>query len=239
MRPVLSFFPAANDHPAFARQSIVVYLEHLVGFQPGWLPETPMTSRRNQPRRFSYLRAVLFAVMLLLPGAVVAQSQPRPGSTPTPPPEPPSSNPTKQDSSTDFGSPENEMRARQMLKAEKKQYDENLARAREVAEIATHLVETYKAKKIFTSDESKKLERLERLTKRIRSEAGGSETDPDVKDMPDAMEAVVKRVAELADGLRKLVEDTPRHVISASVIDQTNKILGLIQHVRDTAASKR
>lgn len=191
-----------------------------------------MTSRHNQARRFCYLRAVLFAVTLLLLGAVGAQSQPRPGSTPNPSPEPPSS-PTKSDSSTDFGSPESEMHARQILKAEKKQYDDNVARAREVAQIATQLVETYQAKKIFTSDESKKLERLERLTKRIRNEAGGSDTDPDVKDLPDAMEAVVKRVAELADGLHKMVENTPRHVISASVIDQANKILGLIQHVRD------
>jgi hypothetical protein len=43
---------------------------------------------------------------------------------------------------------------------------------------------------------------------------------------------VVKRVGELADEMRKLVENTPRHVISASVIDQANKLLGLIQHVR-------
>ena len=125
------------------------------------------------------------------------------------------------------------MHARQILKAEKKQYDENVARAREAAQLATHLVETYEAKKAFSSDDGKKLERLERLTKRIRNEAGGSDTDPDVKDIPAVMEAAVKRVAELADDLRKLVENTPRHVISASVIDQANKLLGLIQHVRD------
>jgi hypothetical protein len=46
------------------------------------------------------------------------------------------------------------------------------------------------------------------------------------------MSAAVKRVAELADELRTLVEKTPRHVISASVIDQANKLLGLIQHVK-------
>jgi hypothetical protein len=125
------------------------------------------------------------------------------------------------------------MRARLALKAEKKQYDENVARAREAAQLATQLVETYEAKKVFSSDDGKKLERLEKLTKRIRNEAGGSDTDPDVRDIPTVMEAAVKRVAELANDLRKLVEDTPRHVISASVIDQANKLLGLIQHVRD------
>jgi hypothetical protein len=126
------------------------------------------------------------------------------------------------------------MRARLALKAEKKQYDENVARAREAAQLATQLVETYEAKKVFSSADGKKLERLEKLTKRIRNEAGGSDTEPDVKDIPTVLQAAVKRVAELANDLRKLVEDTPRHVISASVIDQANKLLGLIQHVRDS-----
>jgi hypothetical protein len=193
-----------------------------------------MASRSNQAHPCSHLRALLLAVTLLLLGSAAAQSQTRPGTAPTPP-EPPSSNPAKPDSpSPDFGSPESEMRARLALKAEKKQYDENVARAREAAQLATQLVETYEAKKVFSSDDGKKLERLEKLTKRIRNEAGGSDTDPDVKDIPTVMEAAVKRVAELANDLRKLVENTPRHVISASVIDQANKLLGLIQHVRDS-----
>lgn len=192
-----------------------------------------MAPHSNQARQCSYLRALLFAVALFFfLGSAAAQSQPRPSSTP-PGPEPIPTNPTKPDSSPDFGSPESEMRARLILKAEKKQYDENVARAREAAQLATQLVETYEAKKAFGSDDGKKLERLEKLTKRIRNEAGGSDTEPEVKDIPAAMEAAVKRVAELTNDLRKLVEDTPRHVISASVIDQANKLLGLIQHVRD------
>jgi len=126
------------------------------------------------------------------------------------------------------------MRARLILKTEKKQYDENVARAREASQLATQLGEAYAAKRVFNSDDGKKLERLEKLTKRIRNEAGGSETDPDVKDIPTAMDAAVKQVAEVADDLRKLVEKTPRHVISASVIDQANKLLGLIEHVRES-----
>ena len=191
-----------------------------------------MAWRSNQSRPSSYLRAVVCALGLLLLGSGSAYSQIKPNPTPSPS-EPSSGNPDKPDSSLhDFGSPESEMRARNALKVEKKQYDENVARAREAAQLATQLVEAYEAKKVFGSDDGKKLERLEKLTKRIRNEAGGSETDADVKDIPTVMEAAVKRVAELADDLRKLVEKTPRHVISASVIDQANKLLGLIQHVR-------
>lgn len=126
------------------------------------------------------------------------------------------------------------MRSRLILKEEKKRYDEHLGRAREVSQLAAQLSETYKAKQAFDSEDAKKLERLEKLTKRIRNEAGGSETDPDVKNIPHDLAAAVKRVAEMAEDLRKLVEKTPRHVISAAVIDHANTLIGLIQYVRNS-----
>lgn len=190
-----------------------------------------MASRCHQAPCY-YLRAVMIAAAFLLFGSASAYGQLKPVPTP-PPPEPTSVDSAKKDSSSaDFGSPMNEMRAKLALKEEKKQYDENVARAREAADLATQLAGAYEAKQAFSSADNKKLERLEKLTKKIRNDAGGSETDPDIKEIPSAMDAAVKRVAELADELRKLVESTPRHVISASVIDEANKLLGVIQHVR-------
>jgi len=197
-----------------------------------------MASRCNPVTCFGYLRAALFAASLLLFVSTSTQSQTKPGTPSTSPP--PNTEPTstdrgkadKDDSFRDFGSPENEMRARQALRAEKKQYDENVARAREASYLASELVKAYEAKKAFDSEDGKKFERLEKLAKRIRNEAGGSDSEPDIKDIPAVMDAAVKQVAEMADDLRKLVEKTPRHVISAAVIDQANKLLGLLQHVR-------
>jgi flagellar biosynthesis/type III secretory pathway protein FliH len=189
-----------------------------------------MSLLSKHARPFRYLRVAFLALILAPLGSAAAQGE---SKTPTSPP-PDSPSPFKKDSSSpDFGSPESEMHARLILKAEKKEYDENVARAKEASQLATQLEETYEAKKVFGSDDGKKLERLEKLTKRIRNEAGGSDSEPDIKDIPAGMEAVVKRVKELAGDLSKLVESTPRHVISASVIDQANKLLGLIQHVRD------
>src|SRR5260370_24309489 len=145
-------------------------------------------------------------------------------------PDSPSSTSNKAGSSSiDFASPEKEMRANMLLKAEKKKYEENVARAREACGLASQLLKTYEANKTFNSEDGKKLDRLEKLTKRIRSEAGGSESEPEVKDTPSAMEGTVKRLAEFADELQKLVEKTPRHVGSAAVIDQATKLIGLMQ----------
>ncbi len=127
------------------------------------------------------------------------------------------------------------MRARLVLKAEKKQYDDNLARAKEAAEIATQLLESYQARKAFNTEDNKKLERMEKLTRRIRNEAGGTETVTDLKEIPAVVESAVKLLAEAADDLRKEVEKTPRHVVSAAVIDQANKLIGLAQFVRNQA----
>ena len=190
-----------------------------------------MSQRNRRVRIFSLAGAAVFGASLMLfqPSSIVGQT---PGSSPTPSP-PSLSNSDKSDSRPELGNAENEMRARLALKAAKKEYDENVARAREASELASQLEESYRAKKTLTSEDWKKADRLEKLTKRIRNEAGGSDSRDEVKDLPEILESAVKQVAEWADDLKKEVEKTPRHVVSAAVIDQANKLIGLIQHLRD------
>ena len=161
-----------------------------------------------------------------------AQSMPPPSSTSPPSQE---RETDKDDRSRDFGNPEAEMRAKLLIKADKKDYEENVARAREVSDLACQVMQSYEGGKTLTTEDSKKLVRLEKLTKRIRNEAGGSDSEAEVKDLPDNKDDAVKRIATFAEELKKLVEKTPRHVVSAAVIDQANKILGAVQFMRDRA----
>src|SRR5260370_14833955 len=173
---------------------------------------------------------LLFSAFLILLAPLRIHGQVRPSPTPPDLAKPLTND--KDDLGSDIGSHESEMRARLALKAEKKQYEENLDRAREAAQIASELRDAYQAKESFRAEDHKKLERMEKLTRRIRNEAGGSDS-ADKVEVPPLMKAAVKRVAEVADELRKEVEKTPRHVISAAVIDQPTKLLGLIKHLRD------
>jgi len=173
--------------------------------------------------------AVAFAAALLGSYPAYCQSRPAPSASA---PDEKRSKSDNDDLGSDIGSHEREMRAKLALRAEKKLYDENLARAKETSEIASQLLESYKAKKSFSADDNKKLERIEKLTRRIRNEAGGTDTDIEIEVSP-VIEAAMKSVADMAEDLRKEVEKTPRHVISTTVIDQANKLIGLIQHVRD------
>jgi len=174
---------------------------------------------------------IAFAAVLLVAGSAPLYGQTRPAPPPPPPPDDKVFR-DKDDLGSDIGSHESEMRAKLALSRDKKLYDENLARARDTAETASQLLESYRAKKSFSSEDQKKLERIEKLTRRIRNEAGGTETDIEIEASP-VMETAMKSVADMAEELRKEVEKTPRHVISTAVIDQANKLIGLIQHVRD------
>lgn len=159
------------------------------------------------------------------------------GSQGKPPPNPSDStiNPGKKDD-TRFGTPENEMRSKALIKEEKKRYEENLGRAREIAELASQLSVNYESNKSFNSDDNKRLERLEKLTKRIRNEAGGSnsDADADLKDICATMMDTLKHLAEMAEELHKMVDKTPRNVISAAVIDQANRVISITQHLRSS-----
>jgi len=130
------------------------------------------------------------------------------------------------------GSPEDEMMARQDIKALEKDYQDNVERAREAAQLSTEIRDAYVHNKAFGRTEQKKLERLEKLARKIRSEAGGSDGDVTIEDVPSQMEPALARLTEVSDKVREGVEKTPRQVVSASVIEQANELLEIIRYVR-------
>lgn len=136
------------------------------------------------------------------------------------------------DPESPLGSPEVEMRARLEAQRAEKLRKENLDRAREVALLGVELRDIYSRNRSFDRNGIKKLERLEKLTRRIRSEAGGSDDDENLKDAPREIDAALIRIADLSLELRKGVEKTPRLVVSAAVIDRANRLLELINFVR-------
>jgi len=185
-------------------------------------------------RRYIFRALLLTAALFVFAGAASAQTAPQPSASP---PSDPTQNGSKDDKDVNFGSPENENRAKLEIKEEKKKYDEHVARAREVSDLASQLSDHYEKQQSFVADDAKRIERMEKLTKKIRNDAGGSDSDADadIKDIPADTKSLVKRVAELADELHKLVEKTPRQVVSAAVIGQANRLLGLVQHLREVS----
>jgi hypothetical protein len=177
------------------------------------------------------IRLILFVILLAcVPGIARAQSQ-----TPTKNPNDSiSADKRTPRSNSDLmtGSPEEEMMARQAIKAAENDYQENVERAREAAQLSTEIRDAFLNNKALGRTEQKKLERLEKITRKIRNEVGGSDGDVTLENPPTQIEPALARLAEISDKVRKGVEKTPRQVISASVIERANEVLEIIRVIR-------
>lgn len=127
-----------------------------------------------------------------------------------------------------------EMRAKWEIKYAEKERLENLDRAREAAQLGAEIFNSYSSNQSLSAIEKKKLDRLEKVTRRIRSQAGGSDGDDSDDKMPNQLEPALKRLSEAATEMRKAVEKTPRQVVSATVIETANEILDIIRFVRSS-----
>lgn len=167
---------------------------------------------------------VVVGLLLAFPASGVAQRLPAP----------PSAVPGNADDDDPRGrsSLEEELRAKREISAAEKAHKTNLNRARDLASISTSLYEAYKTKNTLDRDDWKKLEKAEKLTKSIREAAGGSDDRIELATRPADIDAALCRVTDLAASLKTKVEQTPKHVVSAAVIDEANVLLELIRLVR-------
>lgn len=138
-----------------------------------------------------------------------------------------------------LNSPEEEMMARRAIKLAEKERQENLDRAREAAQIGVQLHDSFLKNKSLSRDDFKKLDRLEKVTRKIRSEAGGSDDDEELKDAPAQLEKALERIAEVSEAVHQGVEKTPRQVVSADLIERTNELLEIIRFVRVLTGSNK
>jgi hypothetical protein len=180
-----------------------------------------LPTRKVMPMLFRVLCCLgLFA---LFGGAASAQRSPMAGAD---------RSSSGSESSIMIGSPIEEMMARRDIRAAEKERRENLERAREVAQLGTEIHTSFTKNETLSRTELKKLERLEKLTRRIREEAGGSSGDVTIENPPREMKSALEKLAELSEEMRKGVEKTPRQVVSAFVIERSNEVLEIIRYVR-------
>ena len=184
--------------------------------------------------------SLLVALLICSSDVALAQSN----SQNPPPSNPPPSNrgemprrpPEPMTADKDDGPPlttfEEEMRAKRAIREAEKEHKQNLERADEISQLAKDLQHGFKTANCLDRDGLKRLERLEKLTKKIRGEAGGEANEVQIVNRPQDKGAAITQIAETAESLSKSVQNTPRRVISASVIDGANVLLELISILR-------
>jgi len=173
---------------------------------------------------------LLSGLLLLTCNAVVAQTK-------SPPPSRPANPMSADKNGGDDDDPplttyEEEMRAKRLIKIAEKEHQDNVNRAREISQLGKQLQETLKTRNVLDREDSKKLERIEKLTRKIRGEAGGGDDEVKLENRPIDLASTLTRVGEVTESLSKNVQNTPRQVVSAAVIDNANVLLELIKMIR-------
>src|SRR6185436_11205415 len=99
-----------------------------------------------------------------------------------------------------------------------------------VAKLSAELKDAMARANGLGPEDKKKLEKVEKLTRKVRSEAGGSDSEVTLEKYPVDLKSAFVRLADVSEEMRKEVEKTPRQVVSASVIDRANQILEIIEY---------
>lgn len=196
----------------------------------------PIVKVNSQSRIKKFLVATyaLATSILIVLSAGVAFSQTTAPQRPSPTPPPRPVDGTFRDPNTPLTTFEEEIRAKREIKMAEKDHRENLDRAREIGEIGKYLKDSFQGKSTLGRDWFKKIERLEKLTKKVRSEAGGEDEEVTIT-RPADLPSAITQIAEASETLSKDVQNTPRRVVSASVIGNANVLLELIKIARTIA----
>jgi hypothetical protein len=179
-----------------------------------------MLSEPGMKKRLTFIS--LICGVLLFPAFARAQTRP-----PAPSQMEPST--TREQPLSEI---EEEIKAKQAIKFAEKGHQENLNRAKEIAEIGKELRAAVNETPLLSRESQKKIERLEKLTRKVRGEAGGDDQEIELPNRPADVPSTITRIAEAAETLSKDVQNTPRQVVSASVIENANVLLELIKIMR-------
>lgn len=190
------------------------------------------------------VRQVLFlaaAFALIVPAAEAGVQQrgpraapPIPGGRPVPPNFPtfPPGSRRGPQRPGNIGSPEAELLKRAEIRHEEENHREMVERADETARLAFGLRDSFARTKGLGRDDLKMLEKMEKLARKIRGGAGGSDDDEKLQDPPAQLEQAVARIAEVSGKLGESVRKSSRLVVSGAVIKGSNELIELIRHAR-------
>lgn len=126
--------------------------------------------------------------------------------------------------------------AKSRIAREKKDFAELLERGEEAVKLSDELEKSFTQNNQISLEDRKKLDRLEKLVKKIREEIGGKdEDDKDVSEpedkpatMLDGLKALQKNSVKLVSELKK----TTRYSVSVVAVQSSNLLLKVVRFLR-------
>jgi len=124
--------------------------------------------------------------------------------------------------------------AKQRIEREKKDFAELLKRGDEAVKLSDELEKSFAQNNQLSSADLKKLDRLEKVVKKIRSELGGDDDDKNVEldakplSVLSALKTLQNNTVKLVDELKK----TTRYSISVVAVESSNLLLKVVRFLR-------
>jgi hypothetical protein len=124
--------------------------------------------------------------------------------------------------------------AKQRIEQEKKEYDELVKRSEEAVRLSEELDKSFTASNQLSGEDQKKLERLEKLVKKIRSELGGDDEEekPEIEEKPSSVGSALKALQTNAVKLFDEIKKSTRYSVSAIAIQSSNLLLKVLKFIR-------
>lgn len=127
-----------------------------------------------------------------------------------------------------------EMIVKQCIKNQQKEYKELLSNGEEAAKLSTELEQSFEKSPDLTAADQKKLDRVEKLLKKIRSSLGANSDDEALPgdDKPLTVKAAFSALSESATGLLAELKKTTRYSVSVVAIQSSNAVIRLVKFIR-------
>lgn len=129
--------------------------------------------------------------------------------------------------------------AKQRIEREKKDYEDLLKRSEEAVKLSEDLEKSFSNSNQLSSEDIKKLERLEKLVKKIRGELGGDDdeeqlnnTDKDQTEENSTMVNAFKTLQTNSVRLFDEIKKSTRYSVSVLAIQTSNALLKLVKFIR-------
>ena len=174
----------------------------------------------------------MFKKLLLMIGFLLSVSFPvgaQSSSPSIPPPPPPRNNGTVEQ---DLNLPP-DMRSRLAIERAEHLHREALKDVEKLNELSAEVTKKFQEQGNLSSAELKKVGDIEKLAKSVLNHAGGSKVDDESdKDQKMTVGVAIEQMGVAVAGISKTMIEETRYVVSAKVIDLSNKVINLAKFIR-------
>ena len=118
------------------------------------------------------------------------------------------------------------------IERNKKEHEKMLENGEEAVRLSEELVASFEQNNQLSVKDAEKLERIEKLVKKIRSELGGDDEKEAEEEKPSTLEVAVKTLRKTTVSLLNELKKTTRYSISAVAIQSSNSLLDIVRFLR-------